>query len=73
MGTSGNCVLCMKCYSGWQGRDPATDRNFRGQGLRRQWYQVAMTSSSEGGDGDTPVSDQVMVWQEFAFGGSEKG
>lgn len=30
-----------------------------------------MTSGSEGGDGDTAVSDQVGVCKEFSFGGTE--
>lgn len=71
MGTSGNCVLCMKCYNAWQGREPGMDRNSSGQELKRQQYQAVMTSDSEGGDGDTAVSGQLVVCQEFSFGGPE--
>lgn len=72
MGSSGSCVLCMKCYNGWQGRDPARDRNSSGQRLRRQQYQAAMTSGSEGGDGDTAVSDHVVVCRNFPLEGRIK-
>lgn len=41
------------------------DRNSSGQGQRRQQYQAAMTSGSEGGDGDTAVSDQLCSGRNF--------
>lgn len=42
-----------------------------GSGTRRQRYQAVMTSGSEGRDGDTAVSDQVVFCQKFSFGGTE--